>query len=126
VPEIEDCLRQVMAIRGALGASLIDYTSGLVLGSAGRGPSGDHEVTAAGATRVLRATVDGEGFASLGWPGHVDDITITARNGYHLLHFVATGFDARLVLYVWLDRMLGNFAITQRSLRSIASEFVSN
>ncbi len=126
MPEIGDCLRQVMAIRGALGASLIDYTSGLTLASAGRGPSGNHEVTSAGASRVVQATVDSPAFATLGWPSHVEDIIINARNGYHLLHFVATGFDARLVLYLWLDGVHGNLAMTQRCLRSITRELVAN
>jgi hypothetical protein len=125
VPEIEDCLRQVMAIRGALGASLIEYTSGMVLGSAGRGPNDDHDVTAAGATRVIRSTVGSGAFASVGRPSHIEDITITAHNGYHLIHVMRTGFDARLVLYVWLDRELGNLAMTLRSLRSITGQLVA-
>jgi hypothetical protein len=29
------------------------------------------------------------------------------------------------VLYVWLDRMLGNLAITQRALRSITAALVA-
>jgi hypothetical protein len=115
-----------MAIRGALGASLIDYMSGRPLGSVGRGPSDDHEVTAAGATKVVHDVLDSEAFATLGWPGHVDDIIIRARNGYHLLHFVPTRFDAQLVLYVWVDRMLGNLAMAQRSLRSITRELVAS
>jgi hypothetical protein len=121
VPEIEEYLQQVMAIRGTLGASMIDYTSGLVLGSVGRCPSEDHDVTAAGASRVVQATVDGGAFATLGWPSQVDDIIVTARNGHHLVHFLATGFDARLVLYMWLDPTVGNLAMTQYALRSIAS-----
>jgi hypothetical protein len=124
VPEIEDCLRQVMAIRGALGASLIDYTSGLALGSAGRDPGVGPDAVAAGATNVVHATVDSGGFATVGWPNYIEDITINAGNGYHLIHFLATGFDARLVLYVWLDRATGNLAMTQRSLRSIAYDLV--
>jgi hypothetical protein len=125
VLEIEDCLRQAMAIRGALGASLIDYTSGLTLGSVGSGPCGDHEVTAAGASQVVHAIVDSAAFATLGVPGEVDDVTIKAGNGYHLVHFLPTKFDARLVFYLWLDKTLGNLAMTQRSLRSIAGDLVA-
>jgi hypothetical protein len=115
-----------MAIRGALGVSMIDYTSGLVLGSAGRCPSGDFDVTAAGAAKVVQATVDGGAFATLGSPSQVDDIIVTARNGYHLVHFLATGFDARLVLYVWLDPAVGNLAMAQRLLRSITGSVVTS
>jgi hypothetical protein len=65
--------------------------------------------------------VDGGAFATLGWPSQVDDIVVNARNGVHLVHFVSTGFDARLALYVWLDPAVGNLAMTQHSLRSIVS-----
>ena len=125
MPEIEDCLRQVMAIRGVLGASMIDYTSGLVLASAGRCASDDHDVTAVGATKLVRATLDSGAFATLGRPSQVDDIVVTARNGYHLIHFLPTGIDARVMVYVWLDRMAGNLAMTQRSLKSITGELVA-
>lgn len=123
---VEDCLRQVMAIRGTLGASLIDYTSGLAVGSAGRGASGHPPATAAGATKLVQATVGNAAFASAGQPGHVDDIVVTADNGYHLVHFLVPAQNARLVLYVWLDRVLGNLAITQRRLHSIAEEIAAD
>jgi len=124
VSEVEDCLRQVMAIRGALGASLIDHTSGQTVGSVGRGPSGDQWITAAGTSEVVRATVQSAAFASAGRPGYVDDIVITATNGYHMIHFLPTTLGIRLVLYIWLDRLIGNLAMTQRCVRSITSSFV--
>ena len=56
---------------------------------------------------------------------HLEDIVITASNGYHVLHFVVTPRNARLVLYVRLDRTVGNLAITQHSLRAIGRSLVS-
>ena len=41
---IDDCLRQAMAIPGAIGASVVDYTTGLALAWAGRAPTDDPEV----------------------------------------------------------------------------------
>jgi len=125
VPDIEDCLHQVMAIRGALGASLIDFTNGLTVGAIGRGPGGDPHTSAGGTADLVTATVHSGAFAGQGRPGHIEDIIVTAGNGYHLVHFVGTGYGARWVLYVWLDRMLGNLAITQRALRSIATAIVA-
>jgi hypothetical protein len=58
-------------------------------------------------------------------PGYLEDIVITAANGYHLIHFVVSAFEARLVLYVWLDRLMGNLAMTQRSLHSIGRHLVA-
>lgn len=125
MPDIQDCLHQVMAIRGALGASLIDFTNGLTVGSVGQGPGGDHRSTAGGTADMVTATVHSGAFAGPGRPGFIEDMVITAGNGYHLVHFVGTGYAARWVLYVWLDRMLGNLAITQRALRSISAALVA-
>jgi hypothetical protein len=121
VPEFEDCLRQAMAIRGALGASLIDHVSGTTVAFAGR-----ERAATAGPAEVARATIGGAAFAPQAVPGHVEDIVITAANGYHLLHFVITALGARLVLYLWLDRMLGNLAMTQRALRAIGHGLVAS
>ncbi len=129
MPEFEDCLRQVMAIRGTLRASLIDHSSGMTVAAVGRGGDNgdDGEPTAsdAGPVDIVRATVASPAFVAPATPGYVEDIVITAANGYHLIHFVVTAFDARLVLYVWLDRLNGNLAMTQRSLRGIGQNLVA-
>jgi hypothetical protein len=123
--DIEDCLRQVMAIQGALGASLIDYPSGSTIGAAGRGPNGHDDFTAAGTANLVHATVDTAAFATVGEPGHVEDIVITAGNGYHVVHLLSSDIGRRLVLYLWLDRILGNLAMTQLSIRSISEQLVN-
>jgi hypothetical protein len=107
-----------MAIRGALGACLIDYSTGLVISAAGRRPHGNHEVTAAGVTDVVRAIIDGGPFAQPGEPDSVRDIVVTAGNGYHLVQFVAARFDVRVVMYLWLDATSGNLALTQWERRA--------
>jgi hypothetical protein len=114
-----------MAIRGTLGASLIDHLSGLTVASAGRALSSGYDVADLGPLDVVRAAVSGPAFASPARPGYLEDIVVTAANGYHLLHFVTPAFDARLVFYVWLDRVLGNLAITQRFLHTIGGELVA-
>ena len=124
MPAIDDCLGRVMAIRGALGACLIDYSTGLVISTAGHGPNGDHDLTAAGVTDVVRAVIDGAPFALAGEPDSVREMLVAAGNGYHLVQFVASRFDARVVLYMWLDSASGNLALTQRRLRSIATDLV--
>jgi hypothetical protein len=134
VPDFEDLLRQVMAIRGTLRAALIDHSSGMTVAALGRGgdgedagrhhprwePDGD-----AGPMDIIRATVSSPTFVAPATPGYVEDIVITSSNGYHLIHFVVTDFDARLVLYVWLDRLVGNLAMTQRSLRNLGQHLVA-
>src|SRR4051812_43275758 len=113
-----------MAIRGALGTSLIDYGSGLVVATAGRGPHDNHEVTGAGVADVVRAVLDGAHFTAPGRADSVSEIVVSAGNGHHLVQFVETRYDNRIVLYLWLDVENGNLALTQRSLRSIATELV--
>lgn len=125
VLDSEDCLRQVMAIRGARGATLVDYTTGLTVRCAGRMPGEDDGLAAAGITSMIRATVGGSAFASVGHPDSIDDIVVTAGNGYHLVHFVTGRPDSPLVLYLWLDRLDGNLAMTQRRLRATTAELVA-
>jgi hypothetical protein len=125
VLDMQDCLRQVMAIRGALGASLVDYASGMTIDAAGQGPSADERLTADGVAGVVRATLGSAAFATVGLPGSIEDIVLSAGNGYHLVHFVAGQPETRLVLYVWLDRLMGNLAMTQRHLRQVTRELVA-
>jgi len=125
VLDSDECLQQVMAIRGALGATLVDYTSGLAVRSAGQMPSQDYVCAAEGVAAIVHATLGSAALATVGRPGQLDDIVITAGNGYHLLHFLADSPGTRLVLYLWLDRVLGNLAMAQRELSFTATELVA-
>ena len=140
MPDFEDLLRQVMAIRGTLRAALIDHSSGMTVAALGRGGDGDESHPPFGGPHgkprwepdgdtgpmdLIRATVNSPAFVAPATPGYVEDIVVTSANGYHLIHFVVTDFDARLVLYVWLDRLIGNLAMTQRSLRNLGQHLVA-
>jgi hypothetical protein len=124
-----------MAIQGTLRAALIDHSSGMTVAAAGRDgpPGGDPSGVApdrpdrddTGPMEIVRATVGSTTFVPPATPGYVEDIVITAANGYHLIHFVVPAFDARLVLYVWLDRLIGNLALTQRTLHNIGRHLVA-
>lgn len=63
MPGIDECLREAMSLPGALGAALVDWTSGLALGTAGRSPVGDHETTAAETAELARAAREYESFS---------------------------------------------------------------
>ena len=128
MPDFEDLLRQVMAIRGTLRAALIDHSSGMTVAALGPEQHGEPRWEPDGDTGpmdIIRATVNSPAFVAPATPGYVEDIVITSANGYHLIHFVVTDFDARLVLYVWLDRLIGNLAMTQRSLRNLGQHLVA-
>jgi hypothetical protein len=114
-----------MTIPGVLGASLVDWSSGLVLGAAGEGPGDDHDVAAAETTEVARAAVE-SGSVTTGATGKlpVEDIIITTSGGYHLMRFVDTAFDSTVFLYLRLDRDAANLAVARFRLRDLADRLV--
>ncbi|GAA2785912.1 hypothetical protein RMN57_31890 [Kitasatospora sp. CM 4170] len=125
MPGIDECLSGAMAIAGARAASLIDWSSGLALGSLGVSPAGDHETSAAEATDLVRAAVEGQTFtAEEDVRAPLQDIIVTAGRSYHLICFIDTVFDSPLVLHLWLDRIDGNLAAARYRLQTLAEELV--
>ncbi|NXY94191.1 hypothetical protein HYE82_07285 [Streptomyces sp. BR123] len=136
MPGIDECLLEAMALPGARGAALVDWSSGLALGTAGESPVGDHETTAAETAELARAAAEYESFAqpapaamvqaaALGADGPpVEDVIVTTRTGYHVLRFVETSFDSSVFLHLWLDRTEGNLALARHRLRALAEGLV--
>ncbi|MFF8379897.1 hypothetical protein ACF07V_27640 [Streptomyces sp. NPDC015661] len=128
MPGIDECLREAMALPGARGASLVDWTSGLALGTAGDSPVGDHETTAAETAELARSAAEFDSFTAEGeGPGGeppVEDLILTTRAGYHVLRFVETSFDSSVFLHLWLDRDSGNLALARLRLRDLAERLV--
>ncbi|MFJ5079664.1 hypothetical protein ACIP8Z_34445 [Streptomyces sp. NPDC088553] len=128
MPGIDECLLEAMALPGARGASLVDWTSGLALGTAGDSPVGDHETTAAETAELARAAAEFDSFAAADEdPGDeppVEDLIVTTRAGYHVLRFVETSFDSSVFLHLWLDRDTGNLALARIRLRDLAERLV--
>ncbi|MFD4243422.1 hypothetical protein ACFWP3_17775 [Streptomyces sp. NPDC058525] len=135
MPGIDECLLEAMALPGARGAALVDWSSGLALGTAGDSPVGDHETTAAETAELARAAAEYESFApaeaapdeavpadATGQP--VEDLIVTTRTGYHVLRFVETSFDSSVFLHLWLDRADGNLALARLRLRALAEGLV--
>jgi hypothetical protein len=124
MPGIDECLAEAMTITGVFGASLVDWSSGLLLGSAGRGPDGDHETAAAETTELARATIDSATFTTAeSGKSPVEDIIVTTGSGYHLLRFVDTAFDSSVFFYLWLDGA-ANLAMARIRLRIMADNLV--
>ncbi|MEV7187024.1 hypothetical protein [Kitasatospora sp. NPDC093102] len=125
MPGIDECLSAAMAIAGARAASLVDWSSGLALGSLGDSPTGEHETSAAEATDLVRAAVESQTFtAAEDRRAPLEDIIVTAGRSYHLIRFIDTVFDSRLVLHLWLDRGQGNLAAARFRLQALAEELV--
>ncbi|RII14779.1 hypothetical protein DSC45_20710 [Streptomyces sp. YIM 130001] len=142
MPGIDACLVQAMDVPGALGASIVDWTSGLALGAAGESPGGDGEATAAETAELARMAAEYRSFtaespgapppsgdagaddtkAPKGLP--VEDLIVTTRSAYHLMRFVETSFDSCVFLHLWLDRETGNLALARLRMADLADRLV--
>jgi hypothetical protein len=114
-----------MAIPGAVGASIVDYTTGFPVATTGAAPNADHEAAAAGTADVIQAANSRSLFVSAVPHDLLEDLIITTAGGYHLLRIVQTDFDSRLVLYVWLDRWKGNLAVARRRMQKLADDLIA-
>lgn len=120
--DVEAYLARAMAIPGAVGAGVVDYRAGTVLGARGTVPDGDALGT--DTTAVLTALTERTAFTSAGTEDALEDLIITSASGYHLIRALPTTFDARLALYLWLDRRRGNLAGARRTLQDVAADLI--
>ncbi|EMF50745.1 hypothetical protein [Streptomyces bottropensis] len=130
MPGIDECLLEAMRLPGALGAAVVDWTSGLALGTVGEAPGGDHETTAAEAAELARLAAEHRAFApeeGSDWSGAdlpVEDLIVSNRDTYHVLRFVRTTFDSSVFLHLWLARSDGNLALARIRLGEMAGRLV--
>ncbi|MGW2031199.1 MULTISPECIES: hypothetical protein [Streptomyces] len=125
MPGIDECLLEAMRLPGARGAALVDWTSGLALGTVGEAPGGDHETTAAEAAELARMAAEHGTFAAGGDDlPPVEDVIISNGDSYHLLRFVDTSFDSSVFLHLWLGREEGNLALARIRLGEMAARLV--
>lgn len=107
-------------IDGALGAALVDYTSGMALGTVGGGKDLDLTVAAAGNTDVVRAKV--RTMEMLGLKEEIEDILITLGTQYHLIRLLKGRGNNGLFLYLALDKTRANLAMARHQLGKIENE----
>ncbi len=115
---IETALKEAMNIEGALGAALVDWESGMPLGTLGGSKYLDLELAAAGSTEVARAKM--RTMQSLNLDDAIEDILITMGKQYHLIRMMANADGANnLFLYLVLDRSKANLALARHQLKRI-------
>lgn len=133
MPGIDECLLEAMRLPGALGAAVVDWTSGLALGTVGDSPNGDHEATAAEAAELARLAAEHRAFAPAegsDWSESateappVEDLIVSNRDTYHVLRFVRTTFDSSVFLHLWMARSDGNLALARIRLGEMADRLV--
>ncbi|MCX4981303.1 hypothetical protein [Streptomyces sp. NBC_00572] len=116
----ETSLKEATTIDGALGAALVDYTSGMALGTIGGGKELDLNMAAAGNTDVVRAKV--RTMEMLGLGDEIEDILITLGRQYHLIRLLKGQGKNGLFLYLALDKERANLAMARHQLKKIEAD----
>jgi hypothetical protein len=117
MPEMDVALKDTMQIDGAIGAALVDHTSGMALGTAGGGKDLDLTVAAAGNTDVVRAKL--RAMEMLNLTEKVEDILITLDTQYHLIRPLSSRTGKGLFLYLVLNKDRANLAMARHRLRAV-------
>ncbi|MFD3541104.1 hypothetical protein ACFWUQ_16635 [Streptomyces sp. NPDC058662] len=118
---VETALKDIMAsVEGSLGAAVVDYTSGMALGTAGGGRDLDMTVAAAGNTDVIRAKV--RTMQHLGLEDEIEDVLITLGEQYHLILLARGRGKETMFLYLVLDKRNANLAMARHQLRRVEAE----
>jgi hypothetical protein len=109
---VKESLDKIMSTDGALGACVVDSSSGMMLGAIGGGAGLNIEVAAAGNTEVVRAKR--KTMKSLGLNDAIEDILITLGKQYHIIRLCASN-DA-MFIYVVLDKVKANLAMARHQI----------
>src|SRR5215468_4119248 len=110
-----------MTVEGAVGVALVDYDSGLCLGTLGGGNIIDLNLAAAGNTDVIRSKM--RTVESLRLNDKIVDVLITLEKQYHLIRLVKSARSgAGLFLYLVLERSRANLAMARHHLSRIEGE----
>ncbi|MEU4659585.1 hypothetical protein AB0G32_37595 [Streptomyces sp. NPDC023723] len=118
---LETALKECLStIDGASAAALVDYTSGMALGTLGGTKDFNLEVAAAGNTDVVRAKL--RTMELLGLKEEIEDILITLSSQYHMIRLIKGRGGNGLFLYLVLDASRANLAMARHQLRRIENE----
>ncbi|MBE1493274.1 hypothetical protein H4696_000374 [Amycolatopsis lexingtonensis] len=116
---IDTALKEAMSIAGAVGVALVDYESGMSLGTSGGGEWLDLDVAAAGNTEVVRSKL--RVMSSLALNDTIEDMLITLHRQYHLIRLMNSSRNS-LFLYLVLDRERANLALARHYLKRIEAD----
>ncbi|MFC0430764.1 hypothetical protein [Kutzneria buriramensis] len=118
---IDTALKECMSIAGAVGVALVDYESGMSLGTSGGGDWLNLELAAAGNTEVVRSKLRVMGALSL--KDTIEDILITLHRQYHLIRLIdSVKAKSSLFLYLVLERENSNLALARHQLKRVEAD----
>src|SRR5688572_2198933 len=118
--DMESSLQEAMQIEGAVGVALVDYTSGMALGTLGSTKELDLTVAAAGNTDVVRAKMRTLDLLKL--KDEIEDILITLGSQYHLIRPLRSRGGQGLFLYLALQKSRANLAMARHQVRRIEED----
>ena len=113
---LNECLDDLMTLDGAICAAVVDYNSGMLLGSTSSGI--DMELAAAGNTEVMRAKV--KTMKALGLEDKIEDVLITLGKQYHILR--PSEKNVGLFVYYVLDSTRANLALARRKVNDVEAK----
>jgi hypothetical protein len=122
VSNVKESLKQALEIEGAFAAALVDYHSGMTLGTAGSDNLFDLEIAAAGYSDLVRAELNV--LQKLGISDQVEDIIVTLGTQYHLGRPVSAAHGEGTFVYLAISREKANLAMARRELRSVERDLV--
>lgn len=114
--DINEALNELMTCDGAVAAAIVDYNSGMLMGSIG--DALDLELAAAGNTEVVRAKM--KTMDMLGLSGNIKDILITLDDQFHLIRPLSV--DAEVFIYFVLMSNKANLALARRKLELVEGD----
>ncbi|MFI5955185.1 hypothetical protein [Cryptosporangium sp. NPDC051539] len=117
---LEASMKEAMNIEGAMGIAVIDYNSGMPLGTLTSVNDLDLDVVAAGTTDFVRAKMRTLELMRLDEP--IEDILVTLVSQYHLIRPLTSRNGKGLFLYLMLDKARGNLALARHRLSRIERE----
>jgi hypothetical protein len=118
--DMDAALKEAMQIDGAIGVALVDYNSGMALGTLGNSKELDLSVAAAGNTDVVRAKM--RALEMLQIKDSIEDILITLGSQYHLIRPLTGRGSRGLFLYLALLKSRANLAMARHRIRSIEED----
>ncbi|MBG0560850.1 hypothetical protein [Actinoplanes aureus] len=117
MPDMDVALKDAMQIDGAIGAALVDRSSGMALGVSGGGRDFDLTVAAAANTEVIRAKL--RTMEMLNLREKIEDILVTLDSQYHLIRPLTGRSGKGLFLYLALNKDRANLALARHQLKRI-------
>ncbi len=116
---IDESLKEILTINGAMAASVFDWASGMTLGMVSNS-NFDIELASAGNAEVVKAKM--ATIKSLNLVGKIEDMLITLSDQIHILAIVPA--YPELCVYVALDSTKANLALARMKVQGVVKTLI--